>query len=83
MSLDTVSLEAGIFKDNVGTDCESYKEVDKQQSYKESKNIKSLEWLILNVSNLDYNGFELNDPTALMPNHFDAYNPTASGRNSR
>ena len=83
ISLDTISLQAGIFKDSLGIESETYKEVDKHQSGKESSNIESLRWLILNVSNLDYNGFELNDPTALMPNHFDAYNPTESGRNSR
>lgn len=83
ISLDIVSLEDKISEGNFKSDCEAVTDLDNHQSYEENSNKESLKWLILNISNLDYNGFELNDPTASMPFHFDANNPTESGRNSR
>ena len=82
-SLDTVPLGDEISKGAHRTNSETFIDLDQYQSNKESSNCESLKWLILNVSNLDYNGFELNDPTALMPIHFGAYIPTEFERNSR
>ena len=50
---------------------------------REELNKKSLGGLILNATNLSYNGFELQDPITLMSLHFDAHTPLETGNTNR
>ena len=78
-----MSLDEPISKNNLSSNKDSFGNPDKEENNEQCSNCESLKGLILNVSTLHYNGFELQDPTALMTVHFNAYIPNESDKNSR
>ena len=62
---------------------EAMSDLTKEHRYELCSNNESFKELILNVASIDYNGFELHDPTALMLTHFDTHVPPEMDVNAR
>ena len=82
-SFDCVSLNGRVCGGNSLNHSEALSDLTKEQSYETCSNNKCFKELILNVASIDYNGFELHDPTSLMLIHFDTHVPTEMEGNIR
>ena len=81
--LNSVSFEESICESHSRPKSKASSASKKKPSNEQESNEDSLEWLILNVSSLSYNGFEVHDPVSSMLSHFDTYVPLDSERNHR
>ena len=81
--LNSMSFEQSICENHSRPRSKASSASNKKRSNEQESNEDSLEWLILNVSSLSYNGFEVHDPVSSMLSHFDTYVPLDSERNHR
>ena len=78
-----MSFEESIYENHSRPKIKASSASNQKPSNEQGSNEDSLEWLILNVSSLSYNGFEVHDPVSSMLSHFDTYVPLDSERNHR
>ena len=82
-SFDCVSLSGRVCGGYSLNHSEAVSDLTKEHRYEPCSNNESFKELILNVASIDYNGFELHDPTDLMFIHFDTHVPTEMDGNAR